>query len=246
MSEMRGKVRTREEIMACFKDGMTVAIGGQGGTYMPWELIDMLVESGVKHLKLVSIDAADSGFAQSKLIENGQVDSMLTTHIGMNPIASKMMLNGELEIELSPMGSFIERVRCGGSGLGGVLTKTGLGTVVEEGKQKITVNGEEYLVEEAVHCDLALTRCRRSDPLGNLAYHGTGTASHPIMAMCADLHIVQCDLFCDLNEISPDDVKVPAMYTDMIYVGNYEPNRLIGRIKANKLGFEYNEEGGLE
>lgn len=246
MSEMRGKVRTRDEIMACFKDGMTVAVGGQAGAYMPWALLDMLAESGVKHLKICSIDACNPGFAISRLIENGQVDSMLTTHIGTNPIASKLMLEGKLDIELSPMGSFIERMRAGGAGLGGVLTKTGLGTVVEEGKQKVTIKGEEYLVEEAVHCDLALTRCRRADPLGNLAYHGTGTAGHPIMATCADLSIVQVDLYCDLNEILPDDIRVPAIYTDMLYVGEYEPNRLIGQIKADILGLKYSREGALE
>lgn len=231
-----GKVKTREEIMSCFKDGQTIAIGGQAGAYMPWNLIDMLADSGVKHLTIYSIDACNPGFAISKLIENGQVDKMITTHIGTNPIASQKMLNGELEIELSPMGSFMERIRSGGAGLGGVLTKTGLGTVVEEGKQIITVKGEQYILEEALRADIALTRCRRADPLGNLAYHGTGTASHPVIATCADLSIVQCDLYCDLNEISPDDIKVPAMFVDMLYTGDYEPNRLIGRIKRSQLG----------
>jgi len=245
MSEMRGKVRTREEIISVFKDGMTIGVGGQAGAYMPWSLLDMLEESGVKHLTICSIDACNLGFAISRLIENGQVDRMLTTHIGTNPIASRMMLEGKLEIELSPMGSFIERMRAGGAGLGGILTKTGLGTDVEEGKQKVVIKGEEYLVEEAVHCDVALTRCRRADPLGNLAYHGTGTAGHPIIATCADISIVQVDLYCDLNEISPDEIKVPSIYTDMLYIGEHEANHLIGRIKADILGLEYNRDGGL-
>ena len=139
------------------------------------------------------------------------------------------MLAGEIDVELCPMGNFMERIRCGGAGLGGVLTKTGLGTIVEEGKQKVTINGEEYLIEEAIHADIALTRCRRADPIGNLAYHGTGTASHPVIATCADISIVQCDLYCDLNEISPDDVRVPGMYVDMLYTGEQETNRLKGR-----------------
>lgn len=231
-----GKVKTREEIMSCFKDGQTIAIGGQAGAYMPWNLIDMLADSGIKHLTIYSIDACEPGYAIGKLIENGQVDKMITTHIGTNPVASQKMLDGSLEIELSPMGSFMERIRSGGAGLGGVLTKTGLGTVVEEGKQIITVKGEQYILEEALRADIALTRCRRADPLGNLAYHGTGTASHPVIATCADLSIVQCDLYCDLNEISPDDIKVPAMFVDMLYTGDYEPNRLIGRIRRSRLG----------
>ena len=103
----RGKVRTREEIMACFKDGQTIAIGGQAGAYMPWDLLDMLEESGVKHLTICSIDACNPGFAISRLIENGQVDKMITTHIGTNPVAQKLLAEGKLEVEFFPMGSFI-------------------------------------------------------------------------------------------------------------------------------------------
>lgn len=234
----RGKIRTRDEIISIFKDGQTIAIGGQAGAYMPWQLIDMIVESGAKHLTIYSIDSSDPGLGVGRLIETGQVDKMVTTHIGTNPMTSKKMLDGEIEIELSPMGSFMERIRCGGAGLGGVLTKTGLGTVVEEGKQIITVKGEEYLLEEALHADVAITRCRRADPLGNLAYHGTGTASHPVIATCADISIVECDLLCDLNEISVDDVRVPGMYVDMLYPGEHETNQLIGRIKKRILGVE--------
>ena len=102
-------------------------------------------------------------------------------------------------------------------GLGGVLTKTGIGTVVEKGKQVIEVKGEKYLLETALHADVALTRCRRADPIGNLTYSGSsGHASHPVIATCADLSIVECDHFCDLGEIGPDEVKVPGMYVDMI------------------------------
>lgn len=203
---------------------------------MPWDLLDMLEESGAKHLTICSIDACNPGFAISRLIENGQVDKMITTHIGTNPVAQKLLAEGKLNVEFFPMGSFIEKMRDGGAGIGGFLTKTGLGTDMEKGKQIITTSdGERYILEEAIHADVALTRCRRADPLGNLAYHGTGTASHPVMATCADLSIVQCDLYCDLNEISPDDVKVPAMYVDMLYTDSREQNHIIGRIKRNQL-----------
>ena len=136
----RGKVRTREEIMACFKDGQTIAIGGQAGAYMPWDLLDMLEESGVKHLTICSIDACNPGFAISRLIENGQVDKMITTHIGTNPVAQKLLAEGKLEVEFFPMGSFIEKMRDGGAGIGGFLTKTGLGTDMEKGKQIVTTS----------------------------------------------------------------------------------------------------------
>ncbi|MCR5450874.1 MAG: 3-oxoacid CoA-transferase subunit A [Solobacterium sp.] len=229
-----GKVRSRDEIMACFKDGQTIAIGGQGGVYMPWNLVDMLAESGVKHLTIYSIDSCNPGQAIGQLVRNRQVDRMITTHVGMNPETSKQMMDGDIKVELCPMGNFIERIRCGGAGLGGVLTKTGLGTMVAEGKQIITLNGEEYLLEEALHADIALTRARRADPLGNLAYHGSGMASHPVIATCADLSIVQCDLYCDLGEISPDDVRVPGMYIDMLYTGEYESNLIKGRVARER------------
>ncbi|OUN14101.1 CoA transferase subunit A [Flavonifractor sp. An91] len=213
------KVRTMEQIIASFKDGQTIAIGGQTNNYMPERLIDCVLESGAKHLTVYSIDSSDPGMGISRIIEAGRVDKMITTHVGTNPRTNARIQDGSLKAELIPMGTFIERIRCGGMGLGGVLTKTGLGTVVEEGKQIIEVDGQKYLLETALHADVALTRCRKADPLGNLAYRGSsGHASHPVIATCADLSIVECDHFCDLGEIGPDEVKVPGMFVDMILV----------------------------
>ena len=213
------KVRTMEQIIASFKDGQTIAIGGQTNHYMPERLIDCVLESGAKHLTVYSIDSSDPGMGISRIIEAGRVDKMITTHVGTNPRTNTRIQDGSLKAELIPMGTFIERIRCGGMGLGGVLTKTGLGTVVEEGKQIIEVDGQKYLLETALHADVALTRCRKADPLGNLAYRGSsGHASHPVIATCADLSIVECDHFCDLGEIGPDEVKVPGMFVDMILV----------------------------
>ena len=211
------KVRSREEIISQFKDGQIIAIGGQTAQYMPERLIDCVLESGARHLTIYSIDSSDPDIGVSRLIQAGRVDAMITTHVGTNPLTNQRIQSGELKVEFNPMGTFIERIRCGGAGLGGVLTKTGLGTVVQEGKQIITVNGEAYLLETALHADVALTRCRRADPIGNLTYSGSsGHASHPVIATCADLSIVECDHFCDLGEIGPDEVKVPGMVVDMI------------------------------
>ena len=213
------KVRAREEIIAQFKDGQILAIGGQTNQYMPDRLIDCVLESGAKHLTVYSIDSSDPDHGVSLLLQNGRVDRMITTHVGTNPLTNERIQSGKLEVEFNPMGTFIERIRCGGMGLGGVLTKTGIGTVVEKGKQVIEVKGEKYLLETALHADVALTRCRRADPLGNLAYRGSsGHASHPVITTCADLSIVECDHFCDLGEIGPDEIKVPGMFVDMILV----------------------------
>ena len=211
------KVRKREEIIAQFKDGQILAIGGQTNQYMPDRLIDCVLESGAKHLTVYSIDSSDPDHGVSLLLQNGRVDAMITTHVGTNPLTNQRIQSGALKVEFNPMGTFIERIRCGGMGLGGVLTKTGIGTVVEEGKQVIEVNGERYLLETALHADIAITRCRRADPYGNLTYSGSsGHASHPVIATCADLSIVECDHLCDLGEMGPDEVKVPGMFVDMI------------------------------
>ena len=211
------KVRAREEIIAQFKDGQILAIGGQTNQYMPDRLIDCVMESGARHLTVYSIDTSDPDHGVSLLLQNGRIDRMVTTHMGRKPLSSEIIRSGAVQAEVVPMGTFIERIRCGGMGLGGVLTKTGLGTVVEEGKQVIEVNGQKYLLETALRADIALTRCRRADPYGNLTYSGSsGHASHPVIATCADLSIVECDHFCDLGEIGPDEVKVPGMFVDMI------------------------------
>ena len=121
------KVRTMEQIIASFKDGQTIAIGGQTNHYMPERLIDCVLESGAKHLTVYSIDSSDPGMGISRIIEAGRVDKMITTHVGTNPRTNARIQDGSLKAELIPMGTFIERIRCGGMGLGGVLTKTGLG-----------------------------------------------------------------------------------------------------------------------
>lgn len=213
---MESKVSTREQIISCFKDGQIIAVGGQAGQNMPYRLIECILESGAKHLTVYSIDSGDPDQGVGRLVHAGVVDRMITTHIGTNPETSAKMLSGEMDIELSPMGSFIERIRCGGLGLGGVLTKTGLGTVVQERRQVVNVAGQDYLLEPALRADICITRARRADPIGNLAYRGTGGASHPVIATCGDLSIVECDHLCDLGEITPDEVKVPGMFVDMI------------------------------
>lgn len=214
---MESKVVTREQIIPVFKDGMKIAIGGQTGRSMPERLIDCILESGAKHLTVYSIDSSDPGVGIGKLIRAGVVDHMITSHIGTNPETNERIQKGEMTIEFSPIGTFIERIRSGGYGLGGVLTKTGLGTVVEEGKQIIEVNGEKYLLETALRADVAITRARRADVIGNCAYRGsTGRASHPNIATCGDISIVECDHLCDMGEISHEDVELQAMFVDMV------------------------------
>ena len=214
---MKEKVVTLEAALEKFQDGQTIMFGDWHGELSAEEIITGLLEKGVKDIEAIAVSGGMPDQGVGRLINEHRVNKLITTHIGLNPVAGQQMFAGELEVEFVPQGTFAERVRCGGAGLGGVLTKTGLGTVVEEGKQIIEVNGESYLLETALRADIALTRCRRADPLGNLAYSGSsGHASHPVIATCGALSIVECDHFCDLGELGPDEIKVPGMFVDMI------------------------------
>lgn len=213
---MKSKITEYSEIVKCFKDGQTIAISGQATHGVPNKLIECLVDSGARHLTIISIDSGDPNVAVGRLIHTGAVDKLITCHIAANTETVALYRDGKLEVELNPMGNLVERMRCGGSGLGGVLTKTGLGTVVEESKQKININGQDYLVEPALRADIALTRGRYVDPIGNVAYHGTSCNSNPVWAMAADLSIVEADFIVDLGELTDDQVQLPMPFVDMI------------------------------
>lgn len=202
--------------MSLFQDGQIVAVGGQADHGAPNHLLDCLVDSGVKHLTTISLDTGDVNRSVGKLIHHRMVDKMIVAYARVNSECIAQYRSGELEIELVPMGSLVERMRCGGMGLGGVLTKTGLGTIVETGKQRIEVNGETYLLEPALRADVSLTLARKADPLGNLVYHGTGHNSNPVFATAADISIVEADYLCDMDEIDRDAVKTPFAFVDYI------------------------------
>ena len=149
-------------------------------------------------------------------ILNKRVKKLITSHIGLNPIAGEQMNHGEMEVELVPMGTFAERIRCGGSGLGGILTPTGVGTIVAEGKQVIQVRGRDFLLEEPLHADVAVLKAWKADKMGNLVYHRCARNYNPMMAMAADLVIVEAENIVEVGEIDPDMVMTPGVLVDMI------------------------------
>ena len=163
----------------------------------------------------VSAGMADQGVG--KLIKDHRVKSLITTHIGLNPIAKDQMFAGELAIEFSPQGTFAERIRCGGAGLGGCLTPTGLGTEVEEGKQKLTINGKEYLLELPLRADVALIKATKADTAGNISFRMNSRATNSTMAMAADTVIVEVEEIVEVGELGPEEIDVPAPVIDMIY-----------------------------
>ena len=210
------RVVTPEEAVAMIPDGASIMVGGFMGVGTPARLLDELVRQKKSGLSLISNDAAIPGTGVAKLFEGAQVSRMIGTHIGLNPKAQQQMLGKQIAVDLIPQGTFVERIRAGGCGLGGVLTPTGVGTLVEEGKQKIEVNGKEFLLETALRADFALVHAFLADYLGNLAYALTARNFNPVMAMAADTVIVTAENIVPVGVIAPDHVVTPGPLVDYL------------------------------
>ena len=211
------KLISVEEAVAMVKDGMTVMIGGFLANGSPNAIVDALAKSGVKDLTLIVNDTAYPDRGCGQLIANKQVKKVIVSHIGTNPCTSEQMNSGELKIEFAPQGTLAERIRAAGAGLGGVLTTTGMGTVVAEGKETVTVDGKTYLLEKPLRADVALIGATVADESGNLVYVGTTQNFNPLMATAADLVIAEAEKVVKVGEIAPEAVHTPAMFVDYIY-----------------------------
>ena len=205
-----------EQAVALIPDGASLMIGGFMAVGSPERVLDELVRQGRRDLTIIANDTALPGVGIGKLIRARQVRKAIVSHIGLNPETQQQMLSGELEVELVPQGTLIERIRAGGFGLGGVLTATGVGTVVEDAKQKVTVNGKEYLVEPALRAEFALVNAFLADYLGNLSYALTARNFNPVVAMAADTVIVEADNIVPTCVIGPDHVVTPAPVVDYV------------------------------
>ena len=191
-----------EEAVSKVKDGMTIMVGGFLANGTPNKIVDALAKSGVKNLTLICNDTAYPDKGVGQLIANKQVKKLFVSHIGTNPHTSEQMNSGELEIEFCPQGSLAERVRAGGCGLGGILTQTGMGTIVAEGKQIVNVDGKDYLLEKPLRADIALVGASLGDKAGNLVYRGTSQNFNPLMASAADLVIAEINELVEVGEIA--------------------------------------------
>ncbi|MDR1005761.1 MAG: CoA transferase subunit A [Bacteroidales bacterium] len=196
------------------KDGMTLMIGGFLAVGSANKIIEKIADKGVKDLTVICNDASYPDKGIGLLIAKGCVKKCIASYIGSNPIAGDMMNSGEIEMELVPQGTLAERVRCGGVGLGGFLTKTGIGTLVEQGKQKIKVNDEEFLLELPLHADVALIGASLCDKHGNIIYNGTSQNFNPLMAMAAD--VVIAEVKDEVEEMKSETIHTPFMFVDYI------------------------------
>jgi acetate CoA/acetoacetate CoA-transferase alpha subunit len=210
------KTISLKDAAALIPDGATVMIGGFMAVGTPERLVDELVRQGKRNLTVIANDNAMPGKGIGKLVGAGLVKKTIASHIGLNPETQKKMIDGAMQVELVPQGTLVERIRAAGYGLGGVLTPTGVGTVVEKDKQKITVEGREFLVEAPLRADFALVQAFLADYQGNLTYMLTARNFNPVMAMAAETVIVDAEHIVPVGVIPPDDIVTPAVLVDYL------------------------------
>ena len=210
------KTVSLERAVAMIPDGASLMIGGFMGVGTPERVVDELARQGKRDLTVIANDTATPGRGIGKLVTAGAVRKAIVSHIGLNPETQRKMIAGELQVELVPQGTLIERLRAAGYGLGGVLTPTGVGTAVEEGKRKIEVDGAPYLLETALGADFALVEAFLADYEGNLVYALTARNFNPVIAMAAGTVIVDAAHIVPVGMISPDHVVTPAVLVDYL------------------------------
>ncbi|MDY0960523.1 MULTISPECIES: CoA transferase subunit A [Massilia] len=210
------KTVSLEESVAMIPDGASLMIGGFMGVGTPERVVDELARQGKRGLTVIANDTATPGRGIGKLVTAGAVRKAIVSHIGLNPETQQKMIAGDIEVELVPQGTLIERLRAAGYGLGGILTPTGVGTAVEEGKRKIEVDGAPYLLETALGADFALVESFLADYEGNLVYALTARNFNPVIAMAARTVIVDAANIVPVGMISPDHVVTPAVLVDYL------------------------------
>ncbi len=210
------KTITCEKAVAMIPDGASLLIGGFMGVGTPERIVDELVRQGKRGLTVIANDNAQPGVGVGKLVTAGLVRRTIASHIGLNPETQKKMIDGSMEVDLVPQGTLIERIRAAGHGLGGILTPTGVGTVVEQGKRRIEVEGTDYLLETPLRADFALVQAFLCDYLGNLTYALTARNFNPVIAMAATVVIVEAEHVVPVGVIPPDQVVTPAALVDYV------------------------------
>ncbi len=202
----------KKTFLSALKDGQSIMVGGFMAVGTPEVFIDWIVESNVQNLTIICNDAGFEDKGVGKLIANHQVKKLIASHIGLNPEAGKRMGEGTLTVELVPQGTLVEQIRAHGAGLGGILTPTGIGTIVEENKQKIIIDQKAYLLEVALGADLALIQAKTSDIYGNLVYDKTARNFNPMMASAAETVFAYVDAVID--HLDPETIVTPHVFID--------------------------------
>ena len=213
------KLIALEDAVKLVRDGDTVMVGGFLAVGTPERLIDALIGKGIKDLTLICNDTGFVDRGVGKMVVAKMFKKIMASHIGTNRETGRQMLEGETEVVLIPQGTLIEQIRAGGFGLGGVLTKTGLGTEVEKGKTVIEMDGERYLLEKPLRANVALLFAEKADEKGNLTFHGATRNFNTCMGAAADIAIVEAQKVVKVGEICPDEVVVPGVFVDYVVDG---------------------------
>ena len=213
---MRAKTDAIESAISRIKDGDTIMVGGFGVPGTPFCLLDELVRQGQIRLTLIKNDANEVGMGVDRLLQNGQVDKLVVSHIGLNANAIKLMNEGHIEVEFCPQGILAERIRCAGAGLFGFLTDIGIDTILAKDKPRIEVDGRNLLLEKPLQADFALLHAHNADPLGNLVYAAAAQNFSPLMAMAADAVIVEIEHLLTSGDLQPETIHTPAPFVDVL------------------------------
>lgn len=217
---MKQKQIHKDEMISKLHDGASLMVGGFMDIGTPEAIVDAIVASPLKDLTIICNDAGLPGVGVGKLIDAGKVKKLIASHIGLNPVAGQKMTSSEMEVELIPQGTLAERIRAAGAGLGGFLTPTGIGTIVQEGKQVLNVEGRDYLLEKPLHADFAILLGHVVDKKGNTVYSKTTRNFNPLMATAANTVFVQARNVVEIGSIDPDHIHTPHIFVDYIVGGN--------------------------
>ena len=222
-----------EALEGLVKDGMTLCVGGFGLCGVPEMLIAALRDTGVTKLTVASNNAGIDGAGLGLLLETRQIKKMISSYVGENQEFARQYLNGELEVEFSPQGTLAERMRAGGAGIAGFYTRTGVGTVVAEGKQVMNFDGVPHLLERGIRADLSLVKAWKADPQGNLVYRYTAQNFNPGAAMSGEVTIAEVEVMVETGQLDPNQIHTPGIFVQRI-VHNPHPERKIERIVLRK------------
>jgi 3-oxoacid CoA-transferase subunit A len=225
---MASKVRdaAAEALDGLLSDGMTIMAGGFGLCGIPENLIAAIRAAGVKDLTVISNNCGVDDFGLGLLLAGGQIRKMISSYVGENKLFEQLYLEGRLELEFNPQGTLAERIRAGGAGVPAFFTKTGVGTIVADGKETREFDGETYVMERALKADLSIVKAWRGDTTGNLAYRKTARNFNPVMATAGKATVAEVERLVPAGEIDPDHIVTPGIFVDRIFQGAFFEKRI--------------------
>jgi 3-oxoacid CoA-transferase subunit A len=224
------KTGNMRDVVARVNDGATIMMGGFGLCGIPENAVQALLAAGPRHLTIISNNAGVEDAGIGLLIKNGQVRRMISTYIGENSDLERRVINKEIEVELNPQGSFAERIRAGGAGIGGFFTPTGVGTVIAEGKEVRVIDGKEYVLEMPLRADFAFVKAWKGDPMGNLVYRKTARNFNPVMATAADFTVAEVEEIVPVGTLHGDEIATPGIFVDVVVKGERYEKRIEKRV----------------